>query len=224
MLVTHDRGPEPVRPIARQRRGYRIGQMKGTGIERHPHLGIDPGPVGFGDLPCRGKAPRHRQLGFARRPFKFEGTPEIRSRHTALAFDEGDEKTAGKPFELRHPRFDGLAAPHGPAMGDDIAIDGIEGGDNPLARQFREDFGPRCGAEDDLAGSGIEPAPCRCDIADSTADAARRETHEFLDQPAVVTPSERRVEVDDGNLAGKAESLGDRPGITGLDGLFLATE
>ena len=103
-------------------------------------------------------------------------------------------------------------------------MQGIEGDDDTLARQVRENLRCGRGSEDDLAGTGIEPVPCRLDVPDAAPDTAGCHAYEFLDESAVVTGAPGGVEVDDRDLSGQAEALGDRPGITSLDTWFPATD
>lgn len=100
----------------------------------------------------------------------------------------------------------------------------IKGNDDPLARQLRQNLRRGCGPENDSAGTGIEPVPCRVDVPDTATDTAGRDAHEFLDEGAVVAGAACGVEVDDGDLAGQAETLGDWPGIACLDAWLPAAD
>jgi hypothetical protein len=59
---------------------------------------------------------------------------------------------------------------------------GVEGGDDALAWELPEDLGPGGGAEDDLAGSCIEPVDRGLNVADAAADAAWVLSAYFLEQ------------------------------------------
>ena len=95
---------------------------------------------------------------------------EVGAAHAALALDEGDEEARHVLLQLGDPLQDPAAGTLLPAFDHDLAVPGVEGGDDPLAGELGEDLGLGHGAEDDLGGTEVEPADRGLDIADAAAD------------------------------------------------------
>ncbi len=127
-------------------------------------------------------------------------------------------------LQLGHALQDAAAGAFLPALDHHLAVTRIEGGDDPLARQPRQDFRPCGGAQDDLAGTFVEPGDRGLDIADAAADPGSEAGQQALDQGGVAALAHGGVEVDHRDLAGEREPLGDRCGIARVDRLLGAAD
>ena len=111
-----------------------------------------------------------------------------------------------------------------PALDHHLAVARVERGDHPLARQPRQDLGLRRRAQDHLAGTQVQPAHGRLDVADAAADPAGEPRQQALDQPGVAALAHGGVEVDHRDLAREREPLRDRRRIAGVDRLLGAAD
>lgn len=122
------------------------------------------------------------------------------------------------------PLEDAAAGALLPALDHDLAVDRVEGGDEALARQLREELGLGRGAKDDLGRALVEPVDRAGEIADAAADAAACELEELIDDEAVVALAHGAVEVDDRDLADDAEAARDGQRVAGVDLERLAAD
>ena len=218
-VVGHDRRPQPVGAFAAQRGGEGLGQVEGAAIERHPDLRVGARAIqprdffGGGDASGDGQPGGAGGLDQRRDPVPGEaGFP-------ALALDEGDQEAAREAAQLAHAVQDGAARALGPAFDDHFAFPGIQGRDDPIARETFQHLGDGGRAEDDLRRAAVEPGEGRVPIAYSAAHVARCQSAQLLDDGGVAAASQRGVEVHDGHLAHPAKALGEGAGVAGLEDL-----
>jgi hypothetical protein len=124
--------------------------------------------------------------------------------------------------ELVDAVLDAGARAPGPALDDDLVVAGVEGGDHALAGERERISGVAAVPRMTLRAPVVEPPDRGVDVADTPAHAAGGDVEQLADEPGVRAGPERRVEVDDRDLADAPEALGDGARVARLDDQLLA--
>ena len=223
-LVDHDGRPQAIRPIAPHRRGECLGEAEPAGVQGHADLGVATEAIELRDLFWRRDAAGDGDLGVARRGPNFLGEGEIGALQPALALDEGHQEAADQVAQLGDALQHAVAGALPPALDHDLAVAGVERGDDALLGQRVQHLGPGCGAEHHLQGAAIEPGGGAACVADAAAHPAWREFEQILDDGGVGAAAQGGVEVDHRDLADQAVALRERARIAGLERLLLAAD
>ena len=206
-FVAHHRRPQPVRTVASKQASDDLRGIEPTFIERASDLDVDADPVERRDLLHRPRPARGHQPSITDQPPQTRRTFQVQPRAGALVLDErrqesGHERT--KPFD---PRLHGVTGPPTPPSINHLAVPGIHRGDHAVTGKRGQKFRGRGGADHHLARACIEPTNRRRPVADSTTDPAPASATESFDDLPVVTLADRRVEVDDRDLAESGETV-----------------
>mmetsp|Transcript_41066 Transcript_41066/g.103474 ORF Transcript_41066/g.103474 Transcript_41066/m.103474 type:complete len:662 (-) Transcript_41066:1630-3615(-) len=221
LLIHHHRGHEAVGTLAGHRRQECIGECEAARVQRHAHLALHAQLIERAHLLHGGDAARHAEtrgeLALVAQLGQATHRAQVDALHEALTLHEGHQEAAGVRLQLLDEFGHATTRLGLPAVHHHLTVARVQRHDHAIARQLLQQLRLGCGADDHALRTPVQVLAGTLHAADATAHAARCLREQLADHRLVAATTERRVQIDDGDLAGQTEAVRDRNRVTGID-------
>jgi hypothetical protein len=125
--------------------------------------------------------------------------------------------------ELSDTLLDRSPCAHPPSIDDDLALLGIERGDNPVTRELAQYLWGRRGAEHNLLGTVIKPIYSSLNRTNSPTNPTRPPLDEREDKLLIITLTKCGIKIDNGGLTEESKLVEIWKRISEIKGMLFST-